>query len=259
MSVLAQNIRFLRKQKGLTQAQLAEKVGLNRSVVAAYEEKRAEPRLQTLLLIAKYFDISLDDLVLKEQDGKQAPSSFDSDRSLRILPITVDGQSEEELITVVPVKAAAGYLDGYGDVDFIEALPQFSMPVREIPQDLTLRMFQVKGESMLPLPEGSYVLGSYEPNISSAGGGNPYIVVTAEEGIVFKKVENRIADNGTFRLVSENPDYPPYEVKAKDIIEMWKARAYLLFDLPEQGTALSGLRLAEITKSLGRIEKKLFE
>lgn len=259
MSALAQNIRFLRKQKGLTQAQLAEKVGLNRSVVAAYEERRAEPRLQTLLLIARYFDISLDDLVLKEQGQDIDAKQFDSDQSLRILPITVDGSSEEELITVVPVKAAAGYLDGYGDVDFIEALPQFRMPVREIPQDLTLRMFQVKGESMLPLPEGSYVLGSYEQEITSAGGGNPYIVVTSEEGIVFKKVENKIAQNGTFKLISENPDFPPYEVKAREVIEMWKARAYLLFDLPEQGTALSGLRLSEITKSLGRIEKKLFE
>ena len=57
------NLKFLRKKNGLTQAQLAEKLNIKRSLVGAYEEGRAEPRLSTLVNISRLFDISLDQLV----------------------------------------------------------------------------------------------------------------------------------------------------------------------------------------------------
>ncbi len=260
MSFLGKNLRILRKQQSLTQGQLAEKLGLNRSVIGAYEEGRAEPRLQTLIAIAEFFNISLDDLVIRSLDDTPASAEFNSEIPLKVLSIAVDKSSEEELITVVPVKAAAGYLDGYGDLDFIEGLPQFSMPVKEIPQDLSLRMFQVEGESMHPLPEGSYVLSSYENDIRNAGGGHPYIVVTKNDGIVFKRVENLIGSNGTFRLISENPEYAPYEVAADEILEMWRARAFMMFDFPVTPLSkVDSLRIREITDRLSRIESKLSE
>ena len=58
------NLKFLRKKNGFTQAQLAEKLAIKRSLVGAYEEGRAEPRLSTLVNISRLFDISLDQLVL---------------------------------------------------------------------------------------------------------------------------------------------------------------------------------------------------
>ncbi len=49
------NLKFLRKKNGLTQAQLAEKLNIKRSLIGAYEEGRAEPRLSTLVNISRLF------------------------------------------------------------------------------------------------------------------------------------------------------------------------------------------------------------
>jgi len=251
--MIAMNIKKLRGEKNLTQSQLADKLGLNRSVIGAYEEGRAEPRMSTLITIASYFNVSLDELVLNDLAKAKGVTGFSSDAALRVLPITVDRDTDKELITVVPVKAAAGYLDGYGDVDYIENLPRFSMPIQELPQDQSLRLFQIAGDSMLPLPDGAYVLGSFVDEIASAGGGDPHVVVTRNDGIVFKRVENRVNNKGTFRMISENTVFEPYDLAMEEVVEIWKARAYILFDLPN--TTVD--RFKEIQSTLERIESKI--
>ena len=45
-------------------------------------------------------------------------------RKLRVLAVPIDPETNRERISLVPVKAAAGYLGGYGDIDFVEALPE---------------------------------------------------------------------------------------------------------------------------------------
>jgi transcriptional regulator with XRE-family HTH domain len=252
-SMIAKNIKKLRGGKNLTQSQLADKLGLNRSVIGAYEEGRAEPRMSTLITIASYFNVSLDELVLNDLAKSNEVKGFSGDAALRVLPITVDRATDKELITVVPVKAAAGYLDGYGDVDYIENLPRFSMPIQELPQDQSLRLFQIAGDSMLPLPDGAYVLGSFVDDIAAAGGGDPHIVVTRNDGIVFKRVENRVHNKGTFRMISENTVFEPYDLAIEEVVEIWKARAYILFDLPN--TTVD--RFKEIQSTLERIESKI--
>lgn len=251
--MIAKNIKKLRGGKNLTQSQLADKLGLNRSVIGAYEEGRAEPRMSTLITIASYFNVSLDELVLNDLAKSNGVKGFSGDAALRVLPITVDRATDKELITVVPVKAAAGYLDGYGDVDYIENLPRFSMPIQELPQDQSLRLFQIAGDSMLPLPDGAYVLGSFVDDIAAAGGGDPHIVVTRNDGIVFKRVENRVHNKGTFRMISENTVFEPYDLAIEEVVEIWKARAYILFDLPN--TTVD--RFKEIQSTLERIESKI--
>ena len=152
MNYVKNNLKFLRKKEALTQEQLATKIGVKRAMIGAYEEGRAEPRLHTLQHLAAYFQVRLDDFVNKDLSGSSSiPKADISGAQLRILPVVVDGTDERELGTLVPVKASAGYLSGYGDADYIGALPRFSMPFPELPQDRTYRVFQIRGESMLPI------------------------------------------------------------------------------------------------------------
>ena len=48
------------------------------------------------------------------------------------------------------------------------------------------------------------------------------MIVTKDDGIVFKRAYNRIKQNGTLLLVSLNPLYQPYEIQIKDVLEVWK-------------------------------------
>jgi transcriptional regulator with XRE-family HTH domain len=247
-TLLSRNLKKLRKNKQLTQSELADKLGVNRSVIGAYEEGRAEPRLSTLVAIAHYFQVSVDALLLREEASNTSTSTpVASD--VRVLPITVDRESDRELITVVPQKAAAGYLVGFGDIDFIASLPRFSLPIKELAQDRTYRAFQIKGDSMAPLPSGSYVVCSYVDDWATAGS-QPHVVVTRDDGVVFKQLEVKQGAT-SLTLHSTNTDYPAYDVDWKDVVELWKAQAYISFGLPEADTPAA---FREINQKLEKLQ-----
>ena len=66
MSLIGRNIRKLRTVKKLSQAAFAELFNLGRASVGAYEEGRAEPKIETVIGMSRYFKISIDDLLMKE-------------------------------------------------------------------------------------------------------------------------------------------------------------------------------------------------
>jgi len=63
INILSHNIKYLRKLQKISQEELAIKLGISRSNIAAYESKNVEPRLKTLFDIAKIFDINIKALV----------------------------------------------------------------------------------------------------------------------------------------------------------------------------------------------------
>src|SRR5690606_383476 len=127
MSIIANNLKYLRKKKGLTQQQFADALGIKRASVGAYEEGRAEPRYDLLDKIAAFYSLSMDELVKEAIDDNWKPASKARASNVRVLSITVDAEDREN-IELVPVKASAGYLNGYGDPEYVAELPKFSLP-----------------------------------------------------------------------------------------------------------------------------------
>jgi transcriptional regulator with XRE-family HTH domain len=66
MSYIGKNIRKIRSVKNYSQTDFADKFDLKRATVGAYEEGRSEPKIATLIEIANYFSIQVDDLLTKE-------------------------------------------------------------------------------------------------------------------------------------------------------------------------------------------------
>lgn len=60
---IGENIKALRKLHGKTQGELAEILGGKKSLVSNYENGYSTPDVYTLIKIADYFDVSLDELV----------------------------------------------------------------------------------------------------------------------------------------------------------------------------------------------------
>ena len=65
---LAENIKFYRKQLGLTQGQLAEMLNGKKSLVSNYENGYSTPDIYTLCALADIFDVTLDELVEYQKD-----------------------------------------------------------------------------------------------------------------------------------------------------------------------------------------------
>ncbi len=60
---IAENIKFYRKQMGLTQEELAKKLFGKKSLISNYENGYSTPDVLTLCRLAKIFDVTLDELV----------------------------------------------------------------------------------------------------------------------------------------------------------------------------------------------------
>ena len=65
---IAENIKFYRKQLGLTQEQLAEMLQGKKSLISNYETGYSTPNIETLCNLADIFDVTLDELVGYEKD-----------------------------------------------------------------------------------------------------------------------------------------------------------------------------------------------
>ncbi len=221
------SIRTLRKKLGLTQDQFAAKLGVKRSLIGAYEEGRAEPRLELLQKMAALGGISLDSFM--EGMMIESPPPSDLKRGKEVLVVTVDEQARDN-ITLVPQKAAAGYLNGFADPEYVKELTSFRLPLLK---QGTYRAFEISGDSMLPILPGTIVIGEFVEDLNSIKNGKTYVLVTQREGIVYKRVFNYISENGKLFLVSDNRQYAPYQIAAEDVLEAWVAKAYVSVQFPD--------------------------
>ncbi len=236
MEIIGQNIKYLRKSQGLTQGELAEKIGVNRAMIGSYEENRAMPKLSVMQVIAQYFNITMDELTnIKLWESTKPDTNLEKrtkGENLRVLTTVVDN-TDKELITSVPVQASAGYTTGYADKEFIDELPCFSLPLTELSKERTYRVFQIKGDSMEPVKSGSYIITEYLPNWNEIVDGETYVVITLNEGLVYKRLYSRIQNQNEIILKSDNPEYQPYSVSIEDVLEVWKALGFISFNLPK--------------------------
>jgi transcriptional regulator with XRE-family HTH domain len=213
MSLAGQNLKYLRKLRGWTQEEFAERLGIKRSLLGAYEEERADPRIDVLEIVGDIFKVTLDDLLRK--DLSEVKGSYLAKRRAQKM------SADRNEIQFVPVKAAAGYLAGYADPEFIDELNTFTLPMLAPGK---YRAFEIIGDSMMPTPSGSVIVGEKVENIDSIKSNQTYIVVSRTEGVVYKRVMKNNRSKNKLTLVSDNTAYEPYSVNIEDVLELWQAQ-----------------------------------
>ncbi|HOU01127.1 MAG TPA: LexA family transcriptional regulator [Bacteroidales bacterium] len=259
------NIKFLRKRRGRTQDEVAAALNLKRSTLSGYENGVAQPGIDILVSFSKYFNMSIDTLLkidmtkLSESQLGELERGYDAyikGSNLRVLTTTV-GSDNVENIELVPEKAKAGYTTGYADPEYIEELPRFRLPF--LSEKRKYRTFQLKGDSMLPIPDGSWVTGEYIQDWHEIISGKAYVVFTINDGIVFKVIENNLNKDGKLVLYSLNPIYEPYEVHINEVKEIWKFINYISNELPDPVLPEKQLfkAVATIKNDLERIKARI--
>ena len=250
MAIAGKNLKYLRKLRGWTQEEFATRLGIKRSLLGAYEEERAEPRTEVLELVSDIFKVTLDDL-LRSDIAEGSGSNYLSKR--RQLKLSTPGQS---VVPFVPLKAAAGYLNGYGDPEFVDELNTFTLPMLA---SGNFRAFEIVGDSMLPTPSGSVIVGEKVDDMEAVKNNQAYIVVSKTEGIVYKRILRNNRARAKVTLVSDNPVYEPYQLNMEDIMELWQAQVVITKVSPQQRydvTSLSHL-VSNLQEQVNTIKKKL--
>jgi transcriptional regulator with XRE-family HTH domain len=249
------NIKFMRKRRGRTQDDVAVALEMKRSTLSGYENGVAQPGMEALISFSNYFNIAIDTLIkvdlqtLPESQIRQVERGYDvflKGSNLRVLATTV-GKDNEENIELVSEKAKAGYTSGFADPEYISILPTFRLPF--LSRQKKYRTFQISGDSMHPIPSGAWVTGVFIQDWTTIRDKDACIILTAEEGVVFKVVENRIKTESKLILHSLNPLYAPFDLAVKEIREIWQFVHFISPQIPENKVSET-YHLVEAVKKL---------
>lgn len=261
----ASNLLLLRKRRKRTQDDVATAINIKRSTYAGLESGKAMTTIDVLMSLSNYFAISIDTLLkidlskLSEfqlSELERGNDVYIRGSQLRILSKTSDSKNREN-IELVSEKAKAGYTTGYSDPDYIDDLEKFQLPF--LSKNKKYRAFQITGDSMLPIPEGSWITGEFVQDWHNINSGKPYIILTINDGVVFKIVDNLIQSEGVLRLFSLNSLYKPFEVPVSDIKEVWRFVNFISTEIPEKNEGQDALnqKLSTLTREIEEIKQRI--
>ncbi len=261
----ASNLKLLRKRRKRTQDDVAFTTQIKRPTLSGYENSGVLPSVENLLTLSDYFGVAADTLlrvdlsILSEFQLSQLERGSDvyvRGSNIRVLATTVDKNNREN-IEMVPEKAKAGYTTGFADPEYIRELPRFQLPF--LSGNKKYRCFQISGDSMLPIPDKAWITCEFVQDWNSIASGQPYIVLTLNDGVVFKIVENQMQERGVLRLYSLNPIYQPYDVGVADVREVWRFRHFISEELPGDGLPQQSLArmVMELRKDVDEIRSKM--
>lgn len=261
----ASNIKLLRQRRKLTQDDVSISLSMKRSTVSGYENEVAQPGVEILVAFSNYYKISVDTLIKVDLSSlsesqllqfEKGHDTFISGGELRVLSTTIDSDNNEN-IELVNQKASAGYRAGYSDPEYIKVLPTFQLPF--LSKEKKYRTFQIEGDSMYPIPSGSWVTAEFVQNWNFLRDGQAYIILTIDDGIVFKILENHIRENETLRLYSLNGLYKPFSIDIKDVREIWKFIHYISSEMPESNQLRENLErtVVDLKKDVDNLKKSI--
>lgn len=243
----------------MTQEELAKALQIPRPTLNNYENGVSQPTIKALITFSQYFHVSVDTLLKVDMVSltpgvlsmiMNGDDIFMTGTKLRVLATTMSPQNKDN-IELVNEKAKAGYATGFADPEFIRTLPVFQLPF--LSKERKYRTFQISGDSMLPIPDASYVTGEFVENWFLIRDKHAYIFVTNEDGILFKIAENKLMDEGKLILHSLNSFYKPFELGVNSIREVWKFVNYISSEVPEPNISRD-----ELIKTVMELKQDVF-
>lgn len=274
MSTVSDNIRYLRKLKGFTQEQFAERIGIKRSLLGAYEEARANPNEIYLDTMADLLGVEVEHLLnenLRERGRSLAPGTILKLNPAMPEPVKNPEPSPERTVREGAMPAGNVQMDLFepspvrssepvaGEVKSTEA-PQAVVEAGE-PKDLAevlrkllnnqqlgVRLFENPGD--LPVQD-SHVLAQKLQGIEMIANNELYVVITTKQSVYFRRAFNLLQIKGTVILSSDFPGIPTLELSKSDIAEVYR---YLgSFTTATPSASLPVQRLRELTGEMAKL------
>ncbi|CAG5069260.1 hypothetical protein DYBT9623_01996 [Dyadobacter sp. CECT 9623] len=144
MSIVSNNIKYLRRLNGLTQEQFARKIAIKRSLLGAYEEARANPNLTNLKNMASAFGITVDNLLKNDlRKLRETP-----DMSLPLSPAKPMTVSHSGNIPPAAPSRVPTYAEPQPLAKIMEKYQQPEQPLRMVSRQVNLK--PVSGEAPAP-------------------------------------------------------------------------------------------------------------
>ena len=258
MSFIGKNIKKIRTVKKLSQASFAELFNLARPSVGAYEEGRAEPKIDTIVQIAHHFGLSIDLLLNKELTINDL-FKFDVIVGDRADAKLVDKVTEADVmppggIALVLLDKYVEYIVNYQNKDFISKLRKIYLPVTRKEKS---RAFQLSGSEMEYNHNGLHhgdILLCYKVesmHYKKIKKGKVFVVVTKED-IIIRRVT---AVGKQIEFSSDDPNYSSMYLESGNILELWEV--YGVYSTYLNPPSAVEARILEIENDIREIKKRL--
>jgi transcriptional regulator with XRE-family HTH domain len=233
MSKIGKNIKKIRTVKKLSQAAFAELFSLARPSVGAYEEGRAEPKIDTIIQMANYFNLSIDALLVKDLtindlyrfDSLKKKSAVKSEKP----EAKIRNISKNLNTRVVLFQKYLDYIHNFRNDDFIDNLPVYHFP--EI-KSVSARAFEVGDDSMSYENAGLMIhdFAICEKKTDSREDLNPghIYVLVLENNILIRRLSEI---KSKLRFNADNPDWRQMLIDPEETYEIWEVSCILTRNL----------------------------
>jgi len=236
MSLIGKNIRKIRSVKKMSQAEFAKIFNLARPSVGAYEEGRAEPKVDTIIQIARHFGLSIDVMLTREITINELYKFDIFSQKIRSkpqeLPIDTLKADRSKQVPLIKVASQLEYIANYKNRDYLLNLPGLELPDID-PQGK--HAFEVSDNEMQyhqhGIKQGDWLLGN-KIEIKKLGRLSlpcVVIIVTAEK----IQVRRLISVHQNLKLMADSPFVESVELKPYEILEIWQAIAIFSQHLDE--------------------------
>lgn len=208
----AQQLKARRTELNLTQAELAQRIGVTKAAVSAYERGKARPSGPVLAALAQQFDLSTSDLQNSLDRGLPWPPVPAPARVVPLLPVAQQSAFAHSLApggAPCPLPTQVAVPDLPATPDFAEAL------VIEVGQELmepTLRAGARVLATPVPGPEWAYLPSGL------------YCVVYRRTLVIRRIKDNRLAQDQLLLLHADSPLGGTHPVRAEDLRAVWRLR-----------------------------------
>jgi transcriptional regulator with XRE-family HTH domain len=238
ISKLGNNLRILRKDRGISQAELGLQVNKGQTTIGNWENNISQPNLDELIIVSNYLGVTIDDLIKNDvrivhlkENGAQ--NTGNQNVNLKVNPLVhlkpknqlpVDYSNlfiqEHAIVHDLDSKAAAGSPALLQDEDKLRDLPKLYIP--GLGTGLHFRI-KITGDSMEgTVKNGDRVVCTQLPEPASMlREGAVYIVLDKDDGIVCKRVY-KTTDPDYWSLESDNVVFKPYKRHLNDILQVFK-------------------------------------
>lgn len=228
---------------GLSNNKFGEHVGLSGAQISYMVSSKKKFGIDKLLNIFNAFPQLNAEWLLKGNgpmflDDKPQPPTIAAGKTIQLPQVvTVDQQGRNNIIEI-DAQAAAGFPANINNPEYFKQRPAFSLPSPQF-QNGTFISIQASGDSMHPtIYHHDWLIAEFvEDPAKNIREGYVHVVVS-HDGVVVKRVLNRIEERGKLVMQSDNPQYPTYEEDISNVLQVYKVSAKLSYILRNEHSDL---------------------
>ncbi|WP_422084240.1 helix-turn-helix domain-containing protein [Ulvibacterium sp.] len=251
MSFFGKNIKKIRSVQNMSQQAFSEIFDLKRATLGAYEEQRSEPKIDTIIRIANYFSISIDDLLTSELTVNEL-LKFKADLTTDSTRISKDLFPE---IGCVTYELILDYPTSFENEAYIKGLPKLQLPISNAESS---RAFVVQNLEMTHLDRGFYpkdiVIGQKlaRKDYKKLENGTYCVLITADK-VIFRRF---FFSSGEITLRTDHKNIEDIEMPVSAVRELWEIKYVFCNRIPDFSDMIEG-RLTLIQEEVGKLHELL--